>query len=222
MAKEKLLRFLTLIFVTTISVSSMSSFCMAASTSHGLQNQSTNIEKLEDEEWLEMITSNSKEMNPESMMKKLEGLGLFNAGGDDKAIEEIMKPKQRLRIFVSSSMPMNLLRQYHKQASIYEGTLVFKGLPGGSFKELSKLVLEIAEQGEVGSMEIDDEAFDKFGVASVPVIVLSSEKDCMGEASCAIIYDKISGNLDLKFALELFSNKGDLAGTAKKILSGVN
>lgn len=211
MAKKKLLRLVTLVFVSTIGLISVSSFCMASPT---------NIETLKDEEWLEKILSNSQEIHPESMMKKLEGLGMLNTAGAQNDIDEIMRPKTRIRIFVSSSMPLHLLRQYHKQAAIYEGTLVFKGLPGGNFKELSKLILEIAEQGEVGSMEIDDEAFEKFGVVSVPVIVLSSEKDCIEKASCSIIYDKISGNLDLKSALEIFSNKGDLGEIAKKILRG--
>lgn len=222
MAKEKLLRFLIIIFVSTFGAMAMSIFCLAAPVAQPSSNESTSTQKLEDEAWLEKVTSDAKEMTREFMMKKLEGLESFNVGGDDNALEEIMKPKQRLRIFVSSSMPISLLRQYHRQAVSYNGTLVFKGLPGGSFKELSKLVMDIAEQGEVGSMEIDDEAFNKFGVIAVPAIVLSHEKDCMGESSCRIIYDKISGNLDLKSALELFSNKGDLAGEAKKILSGVN
>lgn len=132
-----------------------------------------------------------------------------------------------LKIFVSSSMPKNLLKAYHAKAVKYGGTLVFKGLPGGSFKELAKLVLSIAESGETGSMQIDDEAFDRFAVKSVPSILLIKGQDylnrCVGEQICAVandkvIYDKITGSIGVRAALEKFVASGDLSQEAKRLL----
>lgn len=83
----------------------------------------------------------------------------------------------KLRILVSSSMSLNLLRSYYKEAQRYGGHLVFNGLPNGSFKELLKLAQEIVESSDIGGIEIDDEAFKAFKATQVPVIVLSHEVD---------------------------------------------
>ena len=115
-------------------------------------------------------------------------------------------------------MPKNLLTAYHKQVAKYRGTLVFKGLPDGSFKELSRLVLSISENGKAGSIQIDDEAFRSFVVNSVPTILLIKEEDCFGEQSCKVTYDKVTGSIGVKIALEKFAQSGDLAKEAKNLL----
>ena len=48
-----------------------------------------------------------------------------------------------LKIFVSSSMGKELLKNYLNQAKRYKATLVFNGLPGGSWRKLSELVNEV-------------------------------------------------------------------------------
>lgn len=83
----------------------------------------------------------------------------------------------KLRILVSSSMSLNLLRSYYKEAQRYGGHLVFNGLPNGSFKELLKLAQRIVGSSEIGGIEIDDEAFKDFKATQVPMIVLSQEAD---------------------------------------------
>lgn len=85
----------------------------------------------------------------------------------------------KLRIFVSSSMSLNLLRSYYKEAQKYGGHLVFNGLPNGSFKELLKLAQAIVESSDTSGIEIDDEAFKAFKATRVPVIVLSREVDSL-------------------------------------------
>ncbi|MCC8419310.1 MAG: type-F conjugative transfer system pilin assembly protein TrbC, partial [Rickettsia endosymbiont of Glossina mortisans submortisans] len=100
----------------------------------------------------------------------------------------------RLRIFVSSSMSLNLLRSYYKEAQRYGGHLVFNGLPNGSFKELLRLAQEIVEGNDIGGLEIDDEAFKAFKAGQVPVIVLSREVDSLFDAEGAVTkYDSIQG-----------------------------
>lgn len=139
---------------------------------------------------------------------------------DDKALaaNEFIDPKAMVKVFVSSSMPKNLLRQYHRQVVQYGGTLVFKGLPEGSFKTLAKLVMSIAENGEAGSMQIDEAAFDCFAISTVPAILLIKEEDCLGEQSGKVTYDKITGSIGIKVALEKFAANGDLSQEAKRLL----
>lgn len=124
-----------------------------------------------------------------------------------------------LYIFVSSSMPKVLLKEYLHQANIYGGVLVFKGLPNDSFKELSKLVTELIgdasdalEQG--GRLQIDDQAFEQFGVMVVPTIILSRADDYHPNQVSELIFDKMEGNVGIKYALEQFSHSGQLADKA--------
>lgn len=128
-----------------------------------------------------------------------------------------------LYIFVSSSMPKTLLKGYINEAKKYGGVLVFKGLPNGSFKELIRLIGELTEeknnqQEELPSMQIDDEAFDRFNVTLVPSIVLVEEGVYVPNKTPRIIYDKISGNVPIKYALEQFVDSGQLSKQAKEIL----
>jgi type-F conjugative transfer system pilin assembly protein TrbC len=139
-------------------------------------------------------------------------------------IEDITKQRARLQIFVSSSMSKELLRSYHRAAMRYGGSLVFNGLPEASFKGLSKLVLSIAKPDELGAMEIDDEAFKRFSVTTVPTIVLSKEEglaqgtDCILEENCKITFDRVSGSIGVRVALENFAESGDLSQEAQKLL----
>lgn len=126
----------------------------------------------------------------------------------------------RLRIFVSSSMSLNLLRSYYKEAQSYGGHLVFNGLPNGSFKELLKLAQEIVEGNDIGGIEIDDEAFKKFKAQQVPMIVLSREVDSLfNEEDTAPQYDSIQGAVSIKYALEEFATRGDMSKEAKQRLA---
>lgn len=94
----------------------------------------------------------------------------------DETSGELGSPRPVLRVFVSSSMNTTLLRSYVEEAKSYEAVLVFKGLPRGSWHKLSQLVTEIVGGNEDGvAIQIDDEAFDHFGIKGVPSFVLSKE-----------------------------------------------
>lgn len=128
-----------------------------------------------------------------------------------------------LRVFVSSSMPTPLLKSYAKEAKKYNATLVFKGLPNGSFKELSKLILSMrggdTNDEELASIQIDDEAFEKFKVTSVPSVVLSNESEHQeAHTNSKPTYDKLDGTIYIKSALEKFASEGDTRDAAAKIL----
>ena len=143
---------------------------------------------------------------------------------DEMTDESAVLTNVVLRIFVSSSMPIPLLKQYHKQAVKYGGSLVFNGVMNGSFKELAKLVTQISES-EDGAIQIDDESFAKYGVNSVPVFVLAKEKDCIMNDDCKIgtnSYDKITGNIGVKSALEKFAENGDLSVEAQELLNNAH
>lgn len=128
-----------------------------------------------------------------------------------------------LYVFVSSSMSKPLLKAYLREASKYGGVLVFKGLPNGSFKELAKLVIELTNDQDDGrylasSMQIDDEAYERFEIISVPTIVLSQTDDYHPTKASALKFDKIVGNVGIKYALTEFARSGELTKQALECL----
>ncbi len=145
----------------------------------------------------------------------------INAKGSDITLDEIPDDTYTLRIFVSSSMSNNLLKEYATEAKKYNAILVFKGLPEGSFKSLSNLILSMQDQGkdeELSAIQIDDEAFERFNVTSVPSIVLSLNSECEPNTTRKLTYDKVDGNISIRSALEKFASSGDVRFAANKII----
>ena len=123
-----------------------------------------------------------------------------------------------LKIFVSSSMSKNLLKSYAKSARKYNATLMFQGLPSGSWRKLSDLVYEISEGDDENiAIQIDDEAFNQYGVIVVPAIILAKEEEALSE-NPRITFDKVTGSIGIRKALELFCERGQLSDIASNIL----
>lgn len=118
------------------------------------------------------------------------------------------------RVFVSRSMGKNLLKTYAKAAKQYGAILVFNGLPEGSWHKLAELVTEISgEQPELVAIQIDNEAFDQFGITRVPSFVLSKNQDMFAE-NPQVTFDKITGSIGIRRVLELFAGYGQLSSIA--------
>jgi len=182
--------------------------------------------------WVNSLKSQGQIITRDIIIEKLKelddlnsrGQSNFSNNGHDLAsdIRGINDNKVVLKVFVSNSMPLNLLKVYYRQVVKYGGTLVFKGLPNGSFKELTKLVMAISESNEPGSMQIDDEAFEHFGIKTVPAILLIKEADYFNEGfegnSYRVTYDKVIGSIGVRAALERFAENGDLSKEARGLL----
>jgi len=121
-----------------------------------------------------------------------------------------------LKVFISSSMDLKLLKTYVKEARRYGGVLVFNGLPGNSWVKLNKTVTEIVGDEEGVGIQIDPEEFDRFNIKTVPAFVLLKEDDRVTYTSKEaeedkVIYDKVTGNIGIESALRLFAEKGELS-----------
>ncbi len=109
--------------------------------------------------------------------------------------------KDGLYIFVSLSMPKSLLEQYNQIAKQIGAKLVVRGFKNNSFKETIEVTKEIA-------LQVDPVAFKKFNITSVPSFVLSDNSK----------FDKLVGNVSIKYALEQFETQGDLKTQATEYL----
>lgn len=139
--------------------------------------------------------------------------------GDIESIENSLQRPYTLRVFVSSSLSKQLLKNYIEQAKKYKAVLVFNGLPNGSWRELAELIYQITGGTvENTAVQLDDISFKEYGITSVPSFVLSSEEDVFNQAD-QLQYDKVVGNIGIKRALEEMLKHGDLSEVAGKILN---
>jgi type-F conjugative transfer system pilin assembly protein TrbC len=167
------------------------------------------------EAWADELASNAQTISMEAIKS------LMNEPGFDETLkEEVLRPRPHLQIFVSSSLPLGLLKAYAREAKLYGGTLVFRGLPNGSIHKLTDLVMDISDE-DSGPMQIDDEAFTAFGIKVVPAIVLAKPAPIFSGKTGSEKFDKISGAVKIKAGLELFARDGDMREEARNLLRRV-
>ena len=111
-----------------------------------------------------------------------------------------------LMVFVSLSMPEPTLRKLLKQAARAQATLFIRGLVNNSIRTTVTRVQELIGQAPV-AIQIDPQAFDRFGIERVPSFVLV--RDGTRPASCASgvcappqAYVKVTGDVSIDYALD--------------------
>lgn len=136
----------------------------------------------------------------------------------------LSETRNHLYVFVSYSMPEDMIRAYAREALWSGATLIIKGFEQGeTFKDFmrDKGLKLINNQGLTASLQIDPKLFESFAVDYVPTIVLSKEdytsfcepsgvklhasnvtEKCKERPSDS--YVKISGSVTLDYALEQF------------------
>ena len=137
----------------------------------------------------------------------------------------LSETRNHLYVFVSYSMPEDMIRAYAREALWSGATLIIKGFEKGeTFKDFmrDKGLKLINNQGLTASLQIDPKLFESFAVEYVPTVVLSKEdytsfcepsgvklygnnvtEKCKERPSDS--YVKISGSVTLDYALEQFS-----------------
>lgn len=136
---------------------------------------------------------------------KLEGFG-----GSKSTVQEAPKKPMDLLIFVSASMSDSLLRDYSKQAKELGAILVIRGFINGKQSQTASFIQTVNEGG--AEWMIHPGAFKLFKVTQVPTIVLAEAgAGSVTDNGCAIdtSYTKISGDITLMAALDLFGRKSE-------------
>ena len=132
------------------------------------------------------------------------------------SLRQVSKRKYDLLIFVSFSMPEEMLKEYSRQAAQYGGKLVLRGFNKSSLQKTEMKAEALNPSGV--EWDIAPATFRKFKVESVPSIVLSDaitesvlENGCAKEGS----YIKVDGGISIHEALTLMSLYGEPAKMTK-------
>lgn len=120
-------------------------------------------------------------------------------------------------IFGSFSMGLKNLEKLIESAKRYDGIVVLRGFKEGSIKKTYGDLFKIIEKTG-GGLVIDPTLFAKYGIKTVPSFVLATGCDDLLGVSCQEKYDTLRGNVSPRFALEKFSQNGDLREEARRKL----
>lgn len=126
-----------------------------------------------------------KEKHPRALLgnEELQTVNKLGANGDEQII-----------IFVSFSMPEASLKQLNEALKMHpEAKLVLRGLIDDSMDKTARYIQSIE-----GVFEVNPELFETFSIEAVPTFMLMRK----GKAVA-----KLSGNITLPFAKELFNAK---------------
>ena len=116
------------------------------------------------------------------------------------------KVGEGILIFVSLSMPRIALKELAEGAKRIGGILVIRGMQDNSLTKTANSMSALSSQG-VGAI-IHPELFRDYAVKQVPAFVLSENG----------VYDKLSGNVSLEYALDKFAAQGDNKKAAVKLI----
>lgn len=135
-------------------------------------------------------------------------------GGESSEINENYhnfknSPETDIIIFVSFSIPDEMLWQYYQQAKKVGGKLVIRGLVNNSFKQTIEH-MKIAYKKNL-QLEINPKLFNKYLVEAVPAIVIRDHEK----------FDKFTGTISVHNALEQSAAHGEACMAAKKFLQRI-
>jgi conjugal transfer pilus assembly protein TrbC len=130
-------------------------------------------------------------------------------------------------LFVSFSMPDNLLKAYIEQANQYGINIIVRGFIENSFKTTIFKMKELLKQpsGDLGEggIQIDPKAFEVYNIQRVPALVITDNltpcQDGQFHTCEAEKYDVIYGAISIPNALERIMEKGEMSPVAAKIMA---
>ena len=116
----------------------------------------------------------------------------------------------RFIAFASLSMPPQSLKTLVRDTAAAGGVTVLRGFPGGSAKQLTKMLAAMGQSGEqLSALGIDPRLFRAFDIKAAPSIVMASSDftlcdgfDCKGNVPP---HDRMTGNVSVEYALETFA-----------------
>lgn len=146
------------------------------------------------------------------LQDKLSGADRQWIGDMQRRVQSAVSPDREARpdalYFLSFSIPEDGLKQMVPAATRFHIPTLINGLVDNNFRKTVEAVFRLARENNQGGVQIDPRQFSKYGITTVPALVVT----------CDAGYDRLTGNLKLKEALERIAAEGDCADTAKKLL----
>jgi conjugal transfer pilus assembly protein TrbC len=152
-------------------------------------------------------------LDPERLLKPVQGRAVdlaavargFDATGAAAAAQALAQGPQLL-VFVSLSMPEGSLRRLVDQAEQVRARLILRGLKDGSMVKTAAAVRQLLGNRKA-SIQIDPQAFDRFGVNQVPTFVLlkdGTQAQRCADTSCVppASFAEVAGDATIEYALE--------------------
>jgi len=174
-------------------------------------------QKISDEksEWQEVV--NQSQANAKKFVKKFFSKKndhylqeTFAGYSDLPTARDMNKAKSGFYIFVSFSLPKELLSDLDSIARKIGARLVMRGVKGNSFKEVIRFIVEkFNKRGLV--IDIHPKLFKQFEIKHVPSFVMWDKK------SNSI--DKMVGNVTIPYVLKEFQHKGDTRDLSAKYIN---
>lgn len=129
----------------------------------------------------------------------------------------------QLIAFVSFSVPPAALRRIVEDVSAVGGAVVFRGLPQNSVKAFQTQLLEIlGTRQSAASIGVDPRLFRAFDVQRVPeFVVVSTGFDLCDGFECRSVvppHDRLSGNVSLRYALEMVGDGSGPGSAVSRVL----
>ena len=124
---------------------------------------------------------------------------------------EAFGERPRLIAFASTSMPKTALHSLIGDVSRAGGVVVFRGFPGGSAAGFTRVLGELARDGDaLANVGIDPRLFRAFKVEAVPTFVVATSDfelcdgfDCTSQVPP---HDRMMGNVTAEHVLETFAS----------------
>lgn len=107
---------------------------------------------------------------------------------------------QAISVFVSFSMPSQLLEETIKDATNHQVPVVLNGFYQDSMRETAIKLFALAKKVPNASIQIDPIVFERFKINQVPAWVLEGEHS----------FDVIFGNITFDKARDEFAHYGDV------------
>lgn len=159
--------------------------------------------------------SNEKGVNLDALMDR------YNKADFASGKSETDYPK--LIAMVSLGMPKNSLVRIVKDAHKSGGRVIIRGmLEGNNLKKTAAYIQDVIVSAGTGRIDIDPRPFRTFKVDRVPAFVVTKQSYSLcKDTDCKIntpVYDKLSGNVSLQFALQHMVYAGELDTIAQSYL----
>lgn len=111
------------------------------------------------------------------------------------------------QVFVSFSMPPQLLAQTLKDCAAHRVPVVLNGFIHNSMADTVKRIGQLSTEVPGVSMQIDPTLFERFSIDKVPALVVSDDSR----------FDVIYGHLSLKEGISRIQDRGEIGLSAQAV-----